>query len=296
MSAFTCDYAGAAPAPSPNFGERAGGRTPDIILLHYTGMETAEGALKWLRAPESQVSCHYFVHEDGRIEQLVREADRAWHAGKSFWKGEVDINSASIGIEIVNAGHPGGLPDFPEKQIDAVVELCLDCGRRWDIAPERVLAHSDVAPIRKVDPGENFPWQRLHAGGVGHWVEPSPIAGGRFFQKGMQASPSRPCRPCCRSMAMPLKSMGFTRKRPRAPWRLSSGISGPYGSTELPISRPSIRSTGCSPRCRVWAPEAIFPSPNITECNGSLPFRHILTRLGMFFPLAFVAAQHAVRA
>lgn len=189
MSAFTCDYAGAAPAPSPNFGERTGGRTPDILLLHYTGMETAEGALKWLRAPESQVSCHYFVHEDGRIEQLVREADRAWHAGKSFWKGEVDINSASIGIEIVNAGHPGGLPDFPEKQIDAVVELCLDCGRRWDIAPERVLAHSDVAPIRKVDPGENFPWQRLHAGGVGHWVEPSPISGGRFFQKGDVGQP-----------------------------------------------------------------------------------------------------------
>jgi N-acetylmuramoyl-L-alanine amidase len=189
MSAFTCDYAGAVPAPSPNFGERAGGRTPDIILLHYTGMETAEGALKWLRAPESQVSCHYFVHEDGRIEQLVREADRAWHAGKSFWKGEVDINSASIGIEIVNAGHPGGLPDFPEKQIDAVVELCLDCGRRWDIAPERVLAHSDVAPIRKVDPGEKFPWQRLHAAGVGHWVEPSTIAGGRFFQKGDAGQP-----------------------------------------------------------------------------------------------------------
>lgn len=189
MSAFTCDYAGATAAPSPNFGERAGGRTPDIILLHYTGMETAEGALKWLRAPESQVSCHYFVHEDGRVEQLVREADRAWHAGKSFWKGEVDINSASIGIEIANAGHPGGLPDFPEKQIEAVIQLCLDCGKRWDIAPERVLAHSDVAPIRKVDPGENFPWDRLFAAGVGHWVAPSAIAGGRFFQRGDAGQP-----------------------------------------------------------------------------------------------------------
>jgi N-acetylmuramoyl-L-alanine amidase len=189
MSAFTCDYSGATAAPSPNFGERAGGREPDIILLHYTGMETADGALKWLRAPESQVSCHYFVHEDGRIEQLVREADRAWHAGKSAWKGEVDINSASIGIEIANAGHPGGLPDFPEIQVKAVVELCLDCGRRWKIAPERVLAHSDVAPIRKVDPGEKFPWDRLHAAGVGHWVEPSPIAGGRFFQQGDAGQP-----------------------------------------------------------------------------------------------------------
>jgi N-acetylmuramoyl-L-alanine amidase len=189
MSAFPCDYSGAAAAPSPNFGERAGGRSPDILLLHYTGMETADGALKWLRAPESQVSCHYFVHEDGRVDQLVREADRAWHAGKSFWKGEVDINSASIGIEIANAGHPGGLPDFPEAQVNAVIELCLDCGRRWKIAPERVLAHSDVAPIRKVDPGEKFPWNRLHAAGVGHWVEPSPIAGGRFFQQGDAGQP-----------------------------------------------------------------------------------------------------------
>ncbi|WP_337182605.1 N-acetylmuramoyl-L-alanine amidase [Shinella sp.] len=189
MSAFTCDYSGASAAPSPNFGERAGGRSPDIILLHYTGMETAEGALKWLCAPESEVSCHYFVHEDGRVEQLVREVDRAWHAGKSFWKGESDINSASIGIEIANAGHPGGLPDFPDAQIRAVVELCLDCGKRWGIAPERVLAHSDVAPIRKVDPGEKFPWGRLHAGGVGHWVEPTPIAGGRFFQRGDAGRP-----------------------------------------------------------------------------------------------------------
>jgi len=188
MSAFTCDYSGASAAPSPNFGERAGGRSPDIILLHYTGMETAEGALNWLRAPESEVSCHYLVYEDGRVEQLVREADRAWHAGKSFWKGEADINSASIGIEIVNAGHPV-LPDFPEAQIRAVVELCLDCGERWGIAPERVLAHSDVAPIRKVDPGEKFPWSRLHAGGVGHWVEPTPIAGGRFFQRGDAGQP-----------------------------------------------------------------------------------------------------------
>lgn len=116
MSAFTCDYSGATSAPSPNFGERAGGRLPDIILLHYTGMPTADAALKWLCAPESQVSCHYFVHEDGRVEQLVREADRAWHAGKSIWKGEVDINSASIGVEIANPGHPGGLPDFPKSR------------------------------------------------------------------------------------------------------------------------------------------------------------------------------------
>lgn len=189
MSAFACDYAGATAAPSPNFGERAGGRTPDMLLLHYTGMATAQGALDWLCAPESQVSSHYFVHEDGRVEQLVREGDRAWHAGKSQWKGVTDINSASIGIEIANAGHPGGLPDFPEAQVAAVIELCLDCGKRWDIAPERVLGHSDVAPIRKVDPGENFPWGRLFAAGVGHWVEPTAITGGRFFQRGDRGQP-----------------------------------------------------------------------------------------------------------
>lgn len=189
MSALTCDYPGANAAPSPNFGGRAGGRSPDIILLHYTGMPTADGALKWLCAPESEVSCHYFVHEDGRVEQLVREEDRAWHAGRSFWQGESDINSASIGIEIVNAGHPGGLPDFPDAQIAAVIELCRDCGERWKIAPERVLAHSDVAPIRKVDPGEKFPWARLHAAGIGHWVEPSAITGGRFFQRGDAGQP-----------------------------------------------------------------------------------------------------------
>lgn len=189
MSAFACDHARACPAPSPNFGERAGGRAPDMILLHYTGMESPEGALAWLCAPESQVSCHYFVHEDGRIEQLVAETRRAWHAGKSVWKGESDINSASIGIEIANAGHPGGLPDFPDAQVSAVIELCRDCGERWGIAPERVLAHSDVAPVRKVDPGEKFPWGRLHAAGVGHWVEPTAVTGGRFFQQGDAGQP-----------------------------------------------------------------------------------------------------------
>ena len=175
--------------PSPNHNERADGRAPDMILLHYTGMPTADGALSWLCRPESQVSSHYFVHEDGRILQLVPERQRAWHAGKSFWAGETDINSQSVGIEIANAGHPGGLPEFTDAQIAAVIELCLDCGKRWSVAPERVLAHSDVAPIRKVDPGEKFPWGKLHAAGVGHWVEPAPIGSGRFFQRGDRGQP-----------------------------------------------------------------------------------------------------------
>lgn len=188
MTGFACDYPHARFVPSPNHGERAGGQKPDMIILHYTGMPTAAGALDWLCREESQVSSHYFIHEDGRVDQLVAEDRRAWHAGKSSWKGESDINSRSIGIEIANAGHPQ-LPDFPSVQIKAVIELCLNCGERWSIAPERVLAHSDIAPIRKVDPGENFPWEHLHSGGVGHWVPAGPIGGGRFFQRGDQGQP-----------------------------------------------------------------------------------------------------------
>jgi len=184
MTSFEADYTQARVQPSPNHGERADGRRPDMILLHYTGMPSAEEALDWLCRDESQVSSHYFVQPNGEVVQLVPENRRAWHAGKSFWHGETDINSMSIGIEIANAGHPGGLPDYPKEQIAAVIELCRDCGDRWSIAPERVLGHSDVAPVRKVDPGEKFPWQRLAAAGVGHAVEPAPVTGGRFFQRG----------------------------------------------------------------------------------------------------------------
>ncbi|UVC06887.1 N-acetylmuramoyl-L-alanine amidase [Rhizobium sp. TH2] len=189
MSAFEPDHPGAEVIISPNHSERRDGRSPDILLLHYTGMESAKGALDWLTREESQVSSHYFVFEDGRIVQLVPETGRAWHAGKSFWKGETDINSASIGIEIANAGHPGGLPDFPDVQIEAVIKLCRGIIQRWNIPPERVLGHSDVAPVRKVDPGEKFPWDTLAAAGVGHWVEPVAVTGGRFFQRGDSGPP-----------------------------------------------------------------------------------------------------------
>ncbi|MBP2558611.1 N-acetyl-anhydromuramyl-L-alanine amidase AmpD [Neorhizobium galegae] len=189
MTPFNADYAGATVRPSPNHGERAGGRRPDMIILHYTGMPSGDQALSWLCNEESQVSSHYFVHEDGGVVQLVPEDRRAWHAGKSSWAGETDINSCSIGIEIANPGHPGGLPDYPSAQIQAVVELCRDCGQRWQIRPERVLGHSDVAPIRKVDPGENFPWQKLHLDGIGHWIDPAQISGGRFFQFGESGQP-----------------------------------------------------------------------------------------------------------
>ncbi|WP_159948376.1 N-acetylmuramoyl-L-alanine amidase [Rhizobium sp. 18065] len=189
MTSFAAECRLAEVVPSPNFGERIGVTRPDILLLHYTGMPTGEGAQAWLCNPESQVSSHYIVHEDGRVVQMVPEDRRAWHAGQSSWAGETDINSRSIGIEIANAGHPAGLPDYPDRQIESLIELCRECVERHQIAPERVLAHSDVAPVRKVDPGENFPWSKLHHAGVGHWVEPAPLGGGRFFQRGDQGQP-----------------------------------------------------------------------------------------------------------
>jgi N-acetylmuramoyl-L-alanine amidase len=174
---FTADFKDVARVvPSPNHDART---TPiDILLLHYTGMKSAEDALARLTDPAAKVSSHYLVYEDGRIEQLVAEARRAWHAGVASWKGETDINSRSIGIEIVNPGHEFGYRDFPGAQIEAVIALCRDIVARHAIRPERVLAHSDVAPARKQDPGERFPWARLAAAGVGFWVKPDPIVEG----------------------------------------------------------------------------------------------------------------------
>jgi N-acetylmuramoyl-L-alanine amidase len=160
-----------------------------MLILHYTGMPVAGEALQWLCNPVSQVSAHYFVFENGHTLQLVPEARRAWHAGRAHWAGETDINSCSIGIEIAHPGHPGGLPDYPPEQVAATLNLCRDICARWSIPPERVLAHSDVAPGRKIDPGENFPWRHFAEGGVGLWSEPAPIGGGRFFQRGDAGPP-----------------------------------------------------------------------------------------------------------
>jgi N-acetylmuramoyl-L-alanine amidase len=175
--------------PSPNHGERKDGRQPDALVLHYTGMKDAAGALHQLCNPLAQVSSHYFVFEDGRILQLVPEIRRAWHAGKGSWQGETDMNSASIGIEIVNPGHEHGYRAFPEAQIDALLPLCGDIVARWRIPADRVIAHSDMAPARKQDPGELFPWARLAAGGVGLWTPPRPQTGGRFFARGESGQP-----------------------------------------------------------------------------------------------------------
>ncbi|MAW85828.1 MAG: N-acetylmuramoyl-L-alanine amidase [Phyllobacteriaceae bacterium] len=184
MTGFRPEHAGAEVRASPNFGPRRDGKSPTILLLHYTGMETGAAAESWLCNPESEVSCHYLVHEDGRIVQMVRECDRAWHAGKAWWAGETDINSVSIGIEIVNPGHAGGLPDFPSRQIDAVIALSSDIMQRNAIAAPNVLAHSDVAPGRKCDPGEKFPWSRLALAGVVVHVPPAPLEDGTILQPG----------------------------------------------------------------------------------------------------------------
>lgn len=163
--------------PAANIEPRRKNASPCLVILHYTGMASAAKAIDWLARPESKVSCHYVIDERGVITQLVPEALRAWHAGVSCWRGETDINSRSIGIEIQNPGHADGYPEFPRAQIGAVIALTRDIAKRHRIAPAGILAHSDVAIARKIDPGEKFPWASLAKEGVGHWVRPSPVNG-----------------------------------------------------------------------------------------------------------------------
>ncbi|MEQ9490808.1 MAG: N-acetylmuramoyl-L-alanine amidase [Alphaproteobacteria bacterium] len=152
---------------SPNFGERRGGNPVDMLVLHYTDAPDCETAFRWLCDPQREVSAHYLIDEDGTVFQLVDESKRAWHAGASFWRGETDINSRSIGIEIQNPGHGNGYRPFPEPQMQAVIDLCRDITGRYAIPARNILAHSDIAPGRKIDPGELFDWPRLAAAGIG---------------------------------------------------------------------------------------------------------------------------------
>jgi len=158
-------------APSPNFDDRPPNTPVDILLMHYTGMETGAAAVARLTDPAARVSSHYTVDEDGTVYAHVPEDKRAWHAGVSFWAGARDINARSIGIEIVNPGHEFGYRSFPDAQIEAVIALSLDILSRHAVPPERVLGHSDVAPARKTDPGELFPWRALAMVGIGLWPE-----------------------------------------------------------------------------------------------------------------------------
>ncbi len=175
---------------SPNFDERAA--PVDLVVLHYTGMQDGETALRRLtdaapragaypgpwQAPDAdpdavlaRVSAHWCIDEAGVCWRLVAEDKRAWHAGEASWEGRGDINSRAIGIEIVNGGHDFGLPDFTPPQIDALVALLTEMLMRWKLSPSRVVAHADVAPMRKADPGENFPWKRLADAGVSIWPD-----------------------------------------------------------------------------------------------------------------------------
>lgn len=159
-------------APSPNFDERT--QEIDMLVLHYTGMDSADLALERMRDPEAKVSSHYMVYEDGRIVRLVPERLRAWHAGLSRWQGDEDLNSRSIGIEIANKGHnilmpDGSLEPYPDAQIESVMTLCKSILRRHAIPASRIVGHSDITPPRKTDPGEHFPWRRLADSGIGLW-------------------------------------------------------------------------------------------------------------------------------
>jgi N-acetylmuramoyl-L-alanine amidase len=154
---------------SPNFGPRREGARVDMLVLHYTGMKTCGDALDRLCDPAAQVSAHYVIDEDGTAYRLVDESNRAWHAGVSAWRGDSDVNSRSIGIELVNPGHEFGYREFPKPQIEALIALARDIVARHAIPPINVVGHSDVAPSRKTDPGEKFDWRALARAGIGIW-------------------------------------------------------------------------------------------------------------------------------
>jgi N-acetylmuramoyl-L-alanine amidase len=176
--------------PSPNFNERVDNGPVDILLFHYTGMPDAESAMRLLTTVEGKVSSHYTIDEDGTIYMHVAEDKRAWHAGVSSWGGASDINSRSIGIEIVNPGHDWGYRPFPPAQIASLTDLSLGILKRWPITPARVLAHSDVAPGRKIDPGELFPWDELAARGIGRWPrDRRPLVPRQRMDAGAQGQP-----------------------------------------------------------------------------------------------------------
>jgi N-acetylmuramoyl-L-alanine amidase len=155
--------------PSPNHDDRPAGTPVDMLVLHYTGMRSGTEAIARLRDPVARVSSHYVVEEDGAVFRLVPEARRAWHAGLSYWRGAEGLNGRSIGIEIVNPGHEWGYRPFPALQMAAVCDLCLGILGRHPIPAINVVAHSDIAPDRKQDPGEFFDWEGLAANGVGLW-------------------------------------------------------------------------------------------------------------------------------
>lgn len=174
-----------------------------MLVLHYTGMTGAEAALARLCDPGARVSAHYLIREDGGTALLVPEAERAWHAGVSCWQGRADLNDVSIGVELVNPGHEWGYRPFPEPQMAAVIGLGREIVRRWGIPPARIVAHSDIAPARKEDPGELFDWPRLARAGLGCW----PVAW-------------LPEAPAPEAAAMLLAAIGYPVTDPAVPFAL----------------------------------------------------------------------------
>ncbi len=172
-------------APSPNFDDRPWATPVDMLVVHYTGMVSAEAALDRLCDPQAKVSAHYIIKEGGDVAPLVGEDKRAWHAGEALWRGETDINARSIGIELVNPGHEFGYREFPEVQMAALTDLALDILTRHSIPARNVVGHSDVAPMRKTDPGERFDWAGLAVSGVGLWpgdVKPVDVDEGQVLK------------------------------------------------------------------------------------------------------------------
>ena len=159
--------------PSPNFGARPANNPIDMLVIHYTGMTSANDALSRLCDGASGVSAHFLIDEDGTLYSLVDEHERAWHAGKSLWRGNSNINDRSIGVELVNPGHEFGYRIFPDPQMDTLATLAQDLITRHPIPPRNVVGHSDIAPSRKQDPGELFDWQKLATVGVGLWPKPA---------------------------------------------------------------------------------------------------------------------------
>ena len=157
--------------PSPNFDARPPEMPVDMLVLHYTGMRSAAAARKQLCDPTAKVSAHYLIDLDGRVDLLVDESWRAWHAGVSYWRGQTDINARSIGIELVNPGHEHGYRPFSSRQMAALLELAQDILARHPIPPRNVVGHADIAPTRKLDPGELFDWRGLARAGVGLWPD-----------------------------------------------------------------------------------------------------------------------------
>jgi N-acetylmuramoyl-L-alanine amidase len=228
-------------APSPNAGPRRDGAKPDLVVLHYTGMATAEAALDRLRDPGAEVSAHYLIAEDGRLWRLVPEALRAWHAGAGQWGEVADVNSRSIGIELANAGPLAGFPPFPEPQMAALEALLAGVLGRWSIPPARVIAHSDMAPGRKADPGPKFDWRRLAAGGLAVW--PTRRRGAR--------APTR------RRSPPPPAASAIGRREPTA-----SKPSSPPSACAFGQGRP-----GRSPR-PTWPSPRASPRPPLRRCGG----------------------------